>query len=72
MAIANVVLLQKAATDLSGTTRLYLADDNSGDHRVYSCDGGRPSLEVETARVDDLLSDPGLQLALVKNGHSRG
>jgi FkbM family methyltransferase len=62
----NVILLQKAATEFSGKTRLYLAGDNSGDHRVYKCDGGRPSLEVETARVDDLLSDPGLQLALVK------
>jgi FkbM family methyltransferase len=62
----NVILLQKAASDFSGKTHLYRAGDNSGDHRIYSSDGGRPSVEVETARVDDLLSDPRLQLALVK------
>jgi FkbM family methyltransferase len=53
----NVVLIPKAASNFTGTARLYLSDCNKGDHRM--CDSGesRDSISISTVRVDDELGD---------------
>jgi FkbM family methyltransferase len=62
----NVTMIQKAAAAFAGTTRLYLSGNNSGDHRIHDSAPGRPFHEVETVRVDDILSDATPRLGLVK------
>jgi FkbM family methyltransferase len=55
--LRNVVLEQKAVSNESGTIRLYLADENKGDHRIYDPKGEqRPSVEVEAVALDDYFA----------------
>ena len=49
----NVAILRKAVAEKAGTVRLYPAEDNSGDNRIYDSHDGRRFLEVETMRLDD-------------------
>lgn len=51
--LANVVCFQRAASDSSGAALLYLATDNTGDHRLAD-DGGRATREIQTVALDDL------------------
>jgi len=51
----NVVLFNKAVSSSTGKTRLYLSDENRGDHRIYATATPRPSVEVEMVSLDDLL-----------------
>lgn len=50
----NVIVEQKAVSNENGTLRLFLSEENKGDHRVYDPDGeGRASVEVDAVRLDD-------------------
>lgn len=49
----NVVLVSKAVSDKSGTVRLYLCEENKGDHRIYNSGDERDILDVECIRLDD-------------------
>jgi len=51
----NVVLIEKAVSNKSGKARLYLAEEHSGDHRIYESEVilGRKSIEIETVKLDD-------------------
>jgi FkbM family methyltransferase len=49
----------------TGTATLHLADENTGDHRVYPTVERRPALTVPQRRLDDLLA-PGTVAHLVK------
>lgn len=52
----NVVLEQKAVSNESGSLRLFLAQENKGDHRIYQPEGEeRPFVDVEAVRLDDYL-----------------
>jgi FkbM family methyltransferase len=48
----NVVLVNKAVSDKTGTGRLYLCEDNQGDHRTYDSADGRPHVAIETVDLD--------------------
>jgi len=52
----NVTLHRKAIADRNGTARLYLSDTNTADHRLYDSGDGRSFVEVETLRLDEILS----------------
>ena len=52
----NVTIERKAVADQPGTLRLYLAAQNMGDHRISAAEEDRPSIEIPTARVDDVLA----------------
>ena len=55
----NVVLINKAVSNKTGKTNLFLAEEHSGDHRIYESDviKGRKSLEIETIKLDDYFQD---------------
>jgi FkbM family methyltransferase len=56
--LTNVVLEQKALSNRKGTLKLYIADKNKGDHRIYQPEGeARPSVEVEAVRLDEYFHD---------------
>lgn len=49
----NVILIPKAVSNETGKTKLFLCEDNKGDHRIYDPHDGRKSIEVEVIRLDD-------------------
>jgi len=54
----QVVSVQKAISNKTGTARLYLDPrHNPGDHRLYDSNDGRDSIVVETVRLDDFFKD---------------
>jgi FkbM family methyltransferase len=54
----NVVLERKALSNRKGTLKLFIADKNKGDHRIYQPDGeSRPSIDVEAVRLDEYFKD---------------
>ncbi len=53
----NVVLEQKAVSNAPGSIRLFLSEENKGDHRIYQPEGeARPSVEVEAVALDDYFA----------------
>lgn len=56
----NVVLERKAVSNEPGSIRLYLAEKNKGDHRIYPTEEPRDFIEVEAVTLDDYFAnDPG-------------
>lgn len=53
----NVVLINKAVSDNNGKTKLYLSEDNKGDHRIYDFGDSRKSITVETVCLDEFLKN---------------
>jgi len=53
----NVVLINKAVSDKNGKTKLYLSENNKGDHRIYDSGESRKSIMVETVCLDEFLKD---------------
>lgn len=51
--LTNVVLEQKAASNEPGTLRLYLSEENKGDHRIFETEEARESIEIEAVALDD-------------------
>jgi FkbM family methyltransferase len=62
----NVTLVRKAASDRNGTAQLYRSTDNQGDQRLYPSTEARPSVDVETVRLDDFFADSAIRLSLMK------
>jgi FkbM family methyltransferase len=56
--LTNVVMERKALSNRNGTLKLFIADANKGDHRIYQPKGeSRPWVEVEAVRLDDYFRD---------------
>jgi len=53
----NVVLVQKALSDEMGRAKLYLADENKGDHRIFDSGDERIAIEIDVIRLDDYFKD---------------
>lgn len=51
----NVTIERKALADKGGNLRLYLSDDNMGDHRLMPAEESRNFIEIEAVRLDDYL-----------------
>ena len=49
----NVVCQQSAVSDKSGRIKLYLSENNTGDHRIYDSGDGRASLPIKCLKLDD-------------------
>src|SRR5262249_36182110 len=62
----NVTLVRKAVAAQSGKLRLYLCEDNKGDHRTYDSHDGRPSLEIDAVSLDDYFAGERGSIALIK------
>lgn len=62
----NVVLVQKAVSNKTGKIKLYLCEDNKGDHRIYNSHDGRQSIEIEAIRLDDYFKDYNGKIDFIK------
>jgi FkbM family methyltransferase len=51
----TVVAVQAAVADQTGTTRLYLSEDNKGDHRIYDSRDDRRAIDVPVISLDDFF-----------------
>lgn len=51
----NVVLVNKAVAQKTGTLRLFRNEVNLGDHRIYDSKDGRPSIAVAAVALDDFF-----------------
>lgn len=54
---ANVILEQKAVSNQNGKLKLYLSEQNKGDHQIFDSGEIRPAVEVDTVRLDDYFRD---------------
>jgi FkbM family methyltransferase len=52
----NATLARVAVSDRAGRAEIYLDADNAGDCRMYDSHDRRPSVNVETVRLDDHLA----------------
>jgi FkbM family methyltransferase len=62
----NVVLINKAVSDKSGKTTLYLSENNKGDHRIYDSGEKRKSIVVNVVCLDDFLKDKKDKINFIK------
>jgi FkbM family methyltransferase len=62
----NVVMVQKAVSNKSGTLKLFLCEGNVGDNRIYDSDDDRRSVDVEVIRLDDYFKDDGARIDYIK------
>lgn len=53
----NVVLEPKAVSNEKGSIKLYLAESNKGDHRIYQTKENRPFVEIEAVTLDDYFKN---------------
>lgn len=65
--MARVATLErKAASDRDGRGRIYLSDDNMGDHRIHSDGASRSSRSIREVRLDGYFKSMRRRLSLVK------
>jgi FkbM family methyltransferase len=62
----NVVLVNRAVSDKTRTARLFLNPSNRGDHRLYDSNDGRPSIAVQTIRLDDFFKKLDKKIHFIK------
>jgi len=62
----NVILVQKAVSNKTGKLKLYLCEDNLGDHRIYDPHDGRKSVGIEAIRLDDYFEGRDLKIDFIK------
>jgi len=62
----NVILIQKAVSNVTRPIRLYLASRNKADHRIYDSEDNRPSVEIEATRLDDYFKDRSEKISFIK------
>lgn len=65
-AYKNVILIQKAVSNRTGKLKLYLCEDNKGDHRTYNSHDGRKSIEIEAIRLDDYFKNYDRKVNFIK------
>jgi FkbM family methyltransferase len=53
----NVILVNKAVSDKNGKTKLYLSEENKGDHRIYDSGENRDSVMVDVVCLNDFLNE---------------
>jgi FkbM family methyltransferase len=53
----NVVLEQKAVSDITGRSKLYVYYDHPGVHHLHDIGDGRRSIEITTVRLDDYFAN---------------
>ena len=62
----NVILVQKAVSNKTGKIKLYLSEDNTGDHRIYDSHDGRRPIEIEAIRLDDYFKNREEKIDFIK------
>jgi len=49
----NIIPIKKAISNKTGKTKLFIAEFNKGDHRIYPSDEKRKFIEIETISLND-------------------
>ncbi|MDP4011166.1 MAG: FkbM family methyltransferase [Candidatus Roizmanbacteria bacterium] len=62
----NVIFVQKAVSQKNGIVKLYLCDDNKGDHRIYDSGDDRDFLEIESIKLDDYFCGKNRKINFIK------
>ncbi len=62
----NVVLVNKAVTDISGEVNLFINRKNTGDHRIYDSGGKRKTIGIQAIRLDDFFKNKTKRIDLIK------
>lgn len=62
----NVVILNKAVSNVSGETRLFLSENNMGDHRIWDAGDGRKSVTVGVIALDDYFDYKSTKVDFIK------
>ncbi|HXL72117.1 MAG TPA: FkbM family methyltransferase, partial [bacterium] len=62
----NVVLVNQAVSDKTRTAKLFLNKTNKGDHRLYDSKDGRPSISVQTVKLDDFFKKLDKKIHFIK------
>ncbi len=62
----NVILVNKAVTDFSRETNLFLNNENTGDHRIYNSEDKRKSVTVRTVTLDEFFRNKAKRVDLIK------
>ncbi len=63
----NVVLINKAVSNKSGTSKLFLSnEDNYGDQRIYASQDNRKSLTIKTTTLDEFFKDKNKKINVIK------
>jgi FkbM family methyltransferase len=62
----NVLLVNKAVSDKTGRVRLFLCEDNKGDHRTYDSGDGRKFVEIDGIRLDDYFENRNMKIDFIK------
>jgi FkbM family methyltransferase len=63
----NVILEEKAVSNKTHKTRLFLTDNGSMDHRLYQTDQKRNSVEVDVVKLDDYFKDKDISFDFIKS-----
>lgn len=61
----NIDCRQAAVSDRAGSLKLFVSEENRGDHRVYDCGEGRGCVEVQAVTIDEALG-PGGRAGFIK------
>ncbi len=62
----NVTLVNRAVTDRTGSVRLFISEENSGDHRSYASSDDRESIEIQSVALDDYFRHLDIAIDVVK------
>lgn len=62
----NVILVNKAVTKSSATVRLYINEQNTGDHRIYDSKDGRLYISVDSISLDEFFKNIKTKVNLIK------
>jgi len=62
----NVTVEEKAVSNQPGSLRLYLAEENKGDHRIYQGSEPRPWVEVDAVTLDGYFDEVGGRVDVLK------
>ena len=62
----NVIPVQKAVADTNGKTRLFLAQENKGDHRLFDSNDKRESITVDVTSLDAFFKERDYRVDVIK------
>lgn len=62
----NIVAMQKAVSDTTGTVRLFLDNTDTGAHTIYEPDDKREFIEIESVILDELFKDKKHPINVIK------
>ncbi len=62
----NVILVNKAVSDKTGETKLYISPDNKADHRIYSSDEKRKYTTIKMVKLDDYFKKSNEKIHFIK------